>query len=160
MAIMQEREGFDFGIPIESDCAVLSDLVQNLINAGIEIHCMRDLTRGGLASVLIEIAHSAHWHIEITETELPVRENVNSACEILGFDPMYSANEGCFAIFVPASQRDKTLSCLKQHDQGRQACQIGQVVNKHAHGLVSLKTAMGVSRILDLLSGEQLPRIC
>ena len=160
IAIMQEREGFDFGTKIESDCVVLSDLVQNLISSGIEIHCMRDLTRGGLASVLIEIADSAKCHIEISETKIPVRENVKSACEILGFDPLYIANEGCFALFVPQSQVNDALSCLKQHDTGKQARQIGRVKTKSEQGMVSLKTALGISRVLDLYSGEQLPRIC
>ena len=160
MAIMQEREGFDFGTQIESDCVVLSDLVQNLISSGIEIHCMRDLTRGGLASVLIEIANSAKCHIEINETELPIREDVKSACEILGFDPLYIANEGCFALFIPQSQVNDALSCLKQHDFGKQARQIGRVKAKKEQGMVSLKTTMGISRVLDLFSGEQLPRIC
>ena len=160
MAIMQEREGFDFGTQIESDCTVLSNLVQNLISSGIEIHCMRDLTRGGLASVLIEIADSAKLYIEISETELPVREDVKSACEILGFDPLYIANEGCFALFVPQSQVNDALFCLKQHDTGKQALQIGRVKTKNEQGMVTLKTPMGISRVLDLISGEQLPRIC
>lgn len=160
IAIMQEREGFDFGTQIESDCAVLSDLVQSLISSGIDIHCLRDLTRGGLASILIELAHSAQCHIEINETDLPIREDVRSACELLGFDPLYIANEGCFALFVPESQAEKAISCLKQHESGKQACRIGQVKAMNSHGLVSMETAMGISRVLDLISGEQLPRIC
>lgn len=160
IAIMQEREGFDFGTQIESDCTVLSGLVQNLITSGIEIHCMRDLTRGGLASVLIELAGSAQCHIEIDETDLPVREDVQSACELLGFDPLYIANEGCFALFVPESQADEALYCLKQHESGKPACRIGRVKSLNSQGMVTLNTAMGISRVLDLISGEQLPRIC
>lgn len=160
MAIMQEREGFDFGTPIQSDCAVLSELVQELIAANIQIHCMRDLTRGGLASVLIEIANAAKCHIEINEINLPIREEVKSACELLGFDPLYVANEGCFALFVPESQVDHALCCLKKFEQGKQARQIGNVINNSEKGMVSLKTTLGISRILDLFSGEQLPRIC
>ncbi len=160
MAILQEREGFDFGTKIESDCTVLSDMVRDLISYGIEIHCMRDLTRGGLASILIELATTAQCHIEINETGLPIREDVKSACELLGFDPLYIANEGCFALFVPESQKDQAISCLKQHPSGKQACRIGQVKPLKPRGGVSLKTSMGISRVLDLISGEQLPRIC
>lgn len=160
IAVMLEREGLNFEHSIESDCADLSGLVQDLIKAGVEIHCMRDLTRGGLASGLIELASTARQHFEITETSLPVNQDVNSACEILGFDPIYIANEGAFVLFVPEQQSEYCLSILRQHPLGRQACRIGYVKSIHAQGMVTLQTAMGVSRVLDLLSGEQLPRIC
>lgn len=160
IAIMLEREGMNFDSNIASDCADLSGLVQDLLKADIEIHCMRDLTRGGLASGLIELAASSHHAIKIDETALPIHQDVSSACEILGFDPLYIANEGCFALFVPQAQAAQTLSVLHRHPLGKQACQIGTVTATHSKGSVTLKTAMGISRVLDLLSGEQLPRIC
>ncbi|MDI1291357.1 MAG: hydrogenase expression/formation protein HypE [Methylobacter sp.] len=160
IAIMLEREGMNFDSNIASDCADLSGLVQDLLKADIEIHCMRDLTRGGLASGLIELAASSYHAIEIDETALPIHQDVSSACEILGFDPLYIANEGCFALFVPQAQAAQTLSVLHRHPLGKQACQIGTVTATHSKGSVTLKTAMGISRVLDLLSGEQLPRIC
>lgn len=160
IAVMLEREGMNFDSNIASDCADLSGLVQDLIQAGIDIHCMRDLTRGGLAGCLIELATASHHAIEINETSLPVHPDVNSACEILGFDPIYIANEGCFALFVPNAQTEQTLAALCRHPLGQQACLIGKVKAAHPKGLVTLQTAMGISRVLDLLSGEQLPRIC
>ena len=160
IAVMLEREGLNFESTLKSDCADLSSLVQLLIQAGIDIHCMRDLTRGGLASCLIELATASHHAIEINETALPIHPEVKSACEILGFDPIYIANEGCFALFVPEAQTEQTLAALQQHPLGQQACLIGKVKAVHTKGLVTLQTAMGISRVLDLLSGEQLPRIC
>ncbi len=160
IAIMLEREGMNFDSSITSDCADLSNLVQDLLQAGIEIHCMRDLTRGGLASGLIELAAASHHAFEINEIALPIHQDVNSACEILGFDPLYIANEGCFALFVPEAQAAQALSALHRHPLGKQACQIGTVKATHPQGTVTLQTAMGISRVLDLLSGEQLPRIC
>ncbi|MGZ8238664.1 MAG: hydrogenase expression/formation protein HypE [Methylobacter sp.] len=160
IAVMLEREGMNFDSNIASDCADLSGLVQDLLQTGIEIHCMRDLTRGGLASCLIELAATSRHAIEITEAALPVHQDVNSACEILGFDPLYIANEGCFALFVPKAQTEQALSALHRHPLGQQACRIGEVKAAHPRGAVTLQTAMGISRVLDLLSGEQLPRIC
>ena len=160
IAIMLEREGMNFEHAITSDCADLSGLVQDLIQADIDIHCMRDLTRGGLASGLIELATASKHHIEINETALPIQQDVNSACEILGFDPLYIANEGCFALFVPEAQTETALVALHRHPLGQKASLIGHVKSTHQKGLVTLKTATGISRVLDLLSGEQLPRIC
>lgn len=160
IAIMLEREGMEFENAIQSDCADLSGLVQNLISAGVQLHCMRDLTRGGLASGLIELASTSKHHFEIKETSLPVQDDVKSACEILGFDPLYIANEGCFALFVPESASEQTLACLHQHELGKQARIIGKVVGTHDKGMVTIETAMGISRVLELFSGEQLPRIC
>lgn len=160
IAVMLEREGLEFESDIISDCAVLSPLVQDLLQAGIDIHCVRDLTRGGLASCLIELAHSANVYIEISETSLPIIEPVRTACELLGFDPLYIANEGCFALFLPPEQVDSALAVLKKHAAGQHACQIGTVKTAHEKGLLTLSTSMGIVRGLDLLSGEQLPRIC
>jgi hydrogenase expression/formation protein HypE len=159
IAIMAQREGLAFETAIESDCADLSGLVRELLDAEIEIHCLRDLTRGGLASALIEIAQSAAADIEITETAVPVREDVQGACEILGFDPLYVANEGRFAAFLPAGQAERALEILRKHPLGESAAPIGRVTGP-SPGAVHLRTALGVSRVLDLLSGEQLPRIC
>jgi hydrogenase expression/formation protein HypE len=160
IAVMLEREGLDFDSDIVSDCAVLSPLVQDLLQAGIDIHCLRDLTRGGLASCLIELANAASVHIEINETALPINDAVRTACELLGFDPLYIANEGCFALLLPPEQADKAVSILQKHQAGQFACQIGAVKSAHERGLLTLNTAMGIVRGLDLLSGEQLPRIC
>ena len=160
MAIMLAREGIAFDSHLQSDCADLSGLVQTLLADGLDIHCMRDLTRGGLASGLIELACASHSAFDIDEPALPIHADVQSACEILGFDPWYIANEGCFVLFVPATQTEQALSLLHQHPLGQQACVIGEVKQTHPQGLVTLQTAMGISRVLDLLSGEQLPRIC
>jgi hydrogenase expression/formation protein HypE len=161
IAIMLQREGMNFSHNIVSDCADLSRLIQDLIQSGVDIHCMRDLTRGGLASAMIELATTSSHHIEIDETALPIQADVNSACEILGFDPLYIANEGCFALFVPEADARKTLDTLLQHPLGQPAAVMGTVKNVHKNGgLVTLRTGTGVSRVLDLLSGEQLPRIC
>lgn len=160
IAVMLEREGMNFEHRIQSDCADVSGLVQELLKAGIEIHCLRDLTRGGLASALIELASASKLEFELSESDLPVREDVNAACEILGFDPLYIANEGCFAAFVPEPQTEAALAVLRRHPLGQQARRIGQVKFPHSHGRVTLQTPIGVNRVLDLLSGEQLPRIC
>ncbi|MGR8940708.1 MAG: hydrogenase expression/formation protein HypE [Gammaproteobacteria bacterium] len=160
IAVILEREGLNFAHEIESDCADLSGLVGDLLKAGVEIHCLRDLTRGGLASILIELAAAAQLHLEIIEAALPVCAHVKSACEVLGFDPITIANEGAFVLFVPETQTDHALSVLQQHPLGRQACLIGQVKAAHPRGIVTLENIMGVSRVVDLFSGEQLPRIC
>jgi hydrogenase expression/formation protein HypE len=151
MAIMAVRAGLEFESMIESDCAPVYPLVQALLEAGMTIHCLRDLTRGGLASAVVEIAESAHLHIHLDERLIPVREDVRGACELLGLDPMYVANEGRFVCFVPAAAREEAL--------GAAACCIGEVSADPA-GLVTLQSHIGVSRIVDMLSGEQLPRIC
>ncbi|MGZ8136004.1 MAG: hydrogenase expression/formation protein HypE [Methylococcaceae bacterium] len=160
IAIMLEREGMNFDSNITSDCADLSGLIQDLLKNDIDIHCLRDLTRGGLASGLLELATASRHALEINETSLPINADVQSACEILGFDPLYIANEGCFALFVPEAQTEKASAVLHRHPLGQQARQIGKVKAQHPKGLLTLQTAMGISRILDLLSGEQLPRIC
>jgi hydrogenase expression/formation protein HypE len=154
MAIMAVREGLEFESLIESDCAPMAESVLALLDAGIEIHCLRDLTRGGLASGLCEIAKTANVHIHIEEAKVPVNEDVRGACEILGLDPFYVANEGRFVAFVPPKDSKKALSVL-----GDQARQIG-VVSEGTDCLVTLKSAIGATRILDMLSGDQLPRIC
>ena len=159
IAIMATREGLDFETTIESDCAPLNDIVGLLIKAGIDIHCMRDLTRGGLASALNEIAQDASRSIQINEACVPVTEQVASACAIMGFDPLYVANEGRFIAFVPENQSSRALEILQKHPLGQGACRIGEVLGE-SRPVVTLKSHIGANRILDMISGEQLPRIC
>jgi hydrogenase expression/formation protein HypE len=159
MAIMAVREGLAFETTIESDCAPLAGLVSGLLSAGIAVHCLRDLTRGGLASALIEIAEAAKVQIHIREVAIPVGEEVRGACEILGFDPLYVANEGRFVSFVPSDKADRALRILRSHPLGKDATIIGVVAEKPA-GLVTIESRIGATRIVDMLSGEQLPRIC
>jgi hydrogenase expression/formation protein HypE len=164
MAIMALRDGLAFESTIESDCTALSPLVLALLNAGIEIHCLRDLTRGGLASALVEIAAVARVHIAIDENAIPVCEEVRGACELLGLEPLYVANEGRFVSFVPAAEAEHALAILRAHPLGADACHIGSVIAlQEGHlptGLVTMRSQIGVSRVVDMLSGEQLPRIC
>jgi hydrogenase expression/formation protein HypE len=159
IAVMAAREGLSFETNLESDAADLSGLVMQMITAGLEIHCMRDLTRGGLASALNEIAKAAKLRILIEESSIPVCEPVRAACELLGLDPLYVANEGRFISFLPAEQVELAIEILHSSPLGEGACVIGQV-GEDETPLVSLKTSLGVHRVLDLLSGEQLPRIC
>jgi hydrogenase expression/formation protein HypE len=168
IAIMAVREGLEFETTIHSDTAPLADLVLELLAAGIEIHMLRDLTRGGLASALNEIAPEADLGIAIDENLIPVTEDVQGACEILGFDPIYVANEGRFVAFVPQAQAEKALQIMRSHGTDRNsginrhhayACQIGNVTDSST-SLVVMSSKIGATRIIDMLSGEQLPRIC
>lgn len=159
VAIMAMREGLEFESTIESDCAPVAKTVLQLLEAGLQIHCLRDLTRGGLGTTLIEIAESADMHIGIDETKLPVREDVAGACEVLGFDPLYLANEGRFIAFVPQAEAERALQVMKTGPGGEFATQIG-TVDRASRGRVTLKSRIGTTRIVDMLSGEQLPRIC
>jgi hydrogenase expression/formation protein HypE len=158
ISIMARRQGLEFETTIESDCAPLCGPVQALLQGGIEVHCLRDLTRGGLASALVEIALKAGVHLEVSEAELPVQEEVRGACEILGLDPLYVANEGRFAAFVPEAEAERALEILRNCPLSAGACRIGAV--RAGRGQVTLKSRIGVSRVVDRLSGEQLPRIC
>jgi len=160
ITIMSVREGLQFETTIESDCAPLWSLVHALLDNGIAVHCLRDLTRGGLASGLNEIAQAAGLGIEIDERAVPVQEEVRGACEILGFDPLYVANEGRFIAFVPEEQAARALEILRANPLGANAARIGAVAAASPHPVVTLKSQIGATRILDLLSGEQLPRIC
>src|ERR1035437_1456648 len=153
IAIMAAREGLEFETAIESDCAPLASLVQELITDGVNIHCMRDLTRGGLASALVEIAESAALEIKIEEDKIAVREDVKGACEILGFDPMYLANEGRFVLFAPESDAAQTIKIMNAHEQGVGAARSGEVPDRPSG--VILKIFIGGSRIVDMFTGEQ-----
>ena len=159
ISIMAMREGLSFESTIESDCAPLWEPVAALLAAGVEIHCLRDLTRGGLSSGLIEIAETAQVRITIEEALIPVREDVSGACEILGLDPLYLANEGRFVVFVAEHETARALDILSQCAVTSGAVRIGQVREKPA-GMVTMKSRMGTERVVDMLSGEQLPRIC
>lgn len=159
IAIMAQREGLEFETTIESDSAPLNGIVQNLIREGLEIHCMRDLTRGGLASALVEIAGASNHNINIIESDIPVREDVEGACEMLGFDPLYVANEGRFIVILPEKDVKKALSIMKKSEYGKESKIIGKVTDENK-GLVTMKSKIGAARIVDMLSGEQLPRIC
>jgi len=159
IAIMAMREGLRFESTIESDCAPLWEPVSALLAAGVGIHCLRDLTRGGLSSGLIEIAEIAQVRICIKEMLIPVREDVAGACEILGLDPLYLANEGRFVAFVPEHDTAQALDILSQHAVTTGAVRIGQVLEKPA-GMVTMNNRLGTERVIDMLSGEQLPRIC
>jgi hydrogenase expression/formation protein HypE len=159
IAIMAEREGIAFESTIESDCAPLAGIVASLLEANLEIHCMRDLTRGGMASALVEIAEAAQIHIGIEEGAIPVREDVRGACEMLGFDPLYVANEGRFVAFVAAQDAQRALVAMRAQPVAADARIVGRVTDAPA-GLVTMRSRIGASRIVDMLSGEQLPRIC
>ncbi len=159
MAIMAAREGLRFESAIESDCAPLWAPVRDLLASGVEVHCLRDLTRGGLVSALNEIAGGAGVGITIDERKVGVREDVRGACEILGFDPMYVANEGRFVAFVPAADAGRAVEALRRHPVSAEAGIIGNVRAEGA-GVVLVRSLLGSTRVLDMLSGEQLPRIC
>lgn len=159
MAIMSVREGLAFDSIIESDCAPLNDLVAMMCNATPQIHVLRDPTRGGLASALNEIARASQVGISIDERTLPVPPAVYSACELLGMDPIYVANEGKLVAIVAADVADELLAQMRQHQRGKKATIIGEVVEQHP-GMVVAKTGIGGTRVVDMQIGEQLPRIC
>jgi len=159
IAVLAVREGLSFESDIQSDCAPLSSVVSDLIDNGIHIHCLRDLTRGGLGCALVELAEAARLCIHIHETSVSVRDDVQGACEILGLDPLYIANEGRFVCIVPPSEAQHSLEILHNHPVSTNASVIGEVKNANA-GIVTMATAIGTTRIVDMPSGEQLPRIC
>ena len=159
MAILAQREGLAFESPIESDCAPLWPAVAALLAQGLEVHCLRDLTRGGLATAVIEIAETAGVAVALEEAAVRSIGPVRGACEILGIDPFYVANEGRFVAFVPPAQADTALAVLTATAPGGPPAQIGSVRAGPA-GEVTLRSVIGVERVLDRLSGEQLPRIC
>ena len=162
IAVMSAREGLSFASDIVSDSAPLHHVVADLLQQGVSVHCLRDLTRGGLANVLNELAESSKQKFMIDESRISIRETVHGACEILGLDPLCVANEGRFVLFVPANECKKALSILHRHWVSELATAIGEVVLSPTplSPPVTLRTIVGTHRILDLLSGEQLPRIC
>jgi hydrogenase expression/formation protein HypE len=159
MAVMAKREGLTFEPTIESDCAPLAASVLELIRHGVEIHCLRDLTRGGLATALVEIAQAGHRHISVDEGLIPVTDQVRGACEILGLDPLYVANEGRLIAITPEEHAEKALSVLCSCFPALRPTIIGRVT-KEEPDWVTLKTLVSAERVVEMLSGEQLPRIC
>jgi hydrogenase expression/formation protein HypE len=159
IAVLSVREGLEFEAAIESDCAPLWRPVQALLEAGVEIHCLRDLTRGGLSSALNEIALAARLALRVEEARIPVREAVSGACEMLGLDPFYVACEGRFAAIVAPRDSARAVEVLRRFPVSAAAAEIGRVEDGPP-GTVILRSRIGASRVLDMLSGEQLPRIC
>jgi hydrogenase expression/formation protein HypE len=159
VAIMAQREDLAFDVPIRSDTAALHGLVAAMVEAVPDIHCLRDPTRGGLATTLNELAQQSRAGMVIRENAIPVREEVKAACEFLGLDPLYVANEGKLVAICPAGEADRLLAAMRAHPLGREAAIIGEVT-EDAHHFVQMETAFGGKRIVDWLTGEQLPRIC
>lgn len=160
IAIMSVREGLEFETQLQSDSAPLHDIVARVLDvAGDRVHVLRDPTRGGLASTLNEIASAAKVGIRLNEAQIPVDDAVRGACEILGLDPLYVANEGKFLAIIAREVADQVLAAMRAHPLGKEAAIIGAVVDEHP-GKVYLRSRIGGMRVVDMLSGEQLPRIC
>jgi hydrogenase expression/formation protein HypE len=159
VAVMSCREGIEFGTTVESDSAPLHGLVADLVDAGIDLHVLRDPTRGGLAATLGEIASAARVGIEVVERDIPVPPEVRDACGLLGLDPLQVANEGKLVAVVAPEHADRALATMRAHPLGAGAARVGTVVEGHP-GVVVLRTGLGATRVLDLPIGEQLPRIC
>ncbi len=160
MAIMAQREGLEFSSPLISDCGSLVPMIEVLLREGIEVHCLRDLTRGGLATALVELAETSKMEFKIKEDAIGVSEAVNSACEILGLDPLYVANEGRFVAFIPKHQEKDTLKILRAFPEGKEVGTIGEVIGRSVSPSAILKNSFGTQRYLYRLVGDQLPRIC
>ena len=159
IAVLSCREGLSFSTQLESDCAPLNRLVAEMLNASLNIRCLRDPTRGGLATTLNELAEQSGVSIRIEEERVPVREEVLAACEMLGLDPLYIANEGKLVAIVKAEDADIILKAMRRNPYGREAVTIGEVSAKKP-GRVVMRTTIGASRIVDMLVGDPLPRIC
>jgi len=159
IAILAQREGLEFESQIQSDSAALHTLVASMLATGGAIRCMRDPTRGGLSSTLNEIATQSGVGVELLEQEIPVREEVQGACEMLGLDPLYVANEGKLVAIVDPTAAQEIVATMRQHPLGQEAQIVGTVTESN-RGLVIMRTALGTTRIVDMLAGDQLPRIC
>ena len=159
MAVMTSREGLSFQTQVKSDTVALNSLVEEMLNVTKGIQAMRDPTRGGVAATLNEFARSSKIGIQIDGDQIPVKPEVHGACEVLGIDPLYVANEGKLIAVVPDNRAEEILSVMHQHPHGKDAAIIGVVVEDHPE-IVTIKTGLGVNRILDMPVGEQLPRIC
>lgn len=159
IAVLSEREGIAFESNIESDVAPLNKLVQEILKVTKNIHVLRDPTRGGLSSTLNEIATHSNVGIVISEEKIPIKEEVLGACEMLGFDPLHVANEGKLIAILPKKEAEKVLQAMRNNPYGKEAAIIGEV-KEEPKGKVLVKTLIGTNRILDMLVGEQLPRIC
>jgi len=159
IAVLSQREGLSFSTKLQSDCAPLNKLVADIIKVSPQIHCLRDPTRGGLATTLNELAKQSKVGIKIEEDKIPVREEVQAACEMLGFDPLYVANEGKLVAIVAPEDAEAVLKAMRKNTYGKDAAVIGEVRQEHP-GRVVMKTRLGASRIVDMLVGDLLPRIC
>ncbi len=159
VAIMSLREGLGFEATVQSDCASLNGLIADMVKTAPDIHVMRDPTRGGLAATLNELAHQSGVGMELIEDDMPIRDEVRGACEILGLDPLYVANEGKLLAICAEEDAEKLLATMKAHPLGEQAAIIGTVV-EDKNSFVQLRTGFGGSRVVDWIAGEQLPRIC
>ena len=159
ITILSQREGLEFESPIVSDCAALHTLVAAMLEASPAIRCMRDPTRGGLSSALNEIAAQSRVGMELDESTIPVQEAVRGACELLGLDPLYVANEGKLVAIVEPEHAERILAAMHAHPLGKEARVIGRVTEGN-QSMVMMRTTLGTTRIVDMLSGDQLPRIC
>ncbi len=159
MAIMASRNFNNFKTEIISDCTCLNHMIKEIVDTNCQIKFMRDATRGGIATILCELAENNNIGIEIEESRIPVNENVRGMCELLGFDPFYVANEGKIIIITPPEDADKVVEVMRLNDFGKDSVVIGEIINNH-FGKAILKTNIGGKRIIDMLAGEQLPRIC
>ncbi|MDQ6623060.1 MAG: hydrogenase expression/formation protein HypE, partial [Verrucomicrobiota bacterium] len=159
IAIMSVREGIEFETVLESDSAALADLTSAMLAACPEIRCMRDPTRGGISSALNELTKASRVGVRLDEAAIPIQREVHAACEMLGLDPLYVANEGKLLAVVPADAAENLLATMRQHPLGKNAAIIGEIVADRSH-MVVLKSRVGGERVVTMLSGEQLPRIC
>lgn len=159
MAVMSVREGLEFETELKSDCAPLHGLAQLMLETCPGIRCMRDPTRGGLATALNELAAASHVGVRIEERSIPIRREVSAACELLGFDPVYVANEGNLVAVVPAAEAEGLVDAMRTHPRGRNAAIIGEILRERS-GIVCMKSIAGGERVITMLTGEQLPRIC
>jgi len=160
LAVLSSRPEFSFKTNIVSDCAPLSSLIEDILKISDKVHALRDATRGGIATVLIELSEKSHTLFDIFEDKIPVKREARSLCEFLGLDPLYIANEGKMLIFVDASHADKVLDAMKKNKYGHNSRIIGEVIKKMEFGAVAYKTKIGTTRFLDKFYSEQLPRIC
>ncbi len=159
IAVMSQREGLRFSVPIQSDCAPLNKMVAEMLSVSAKIHCLRDPTRGGVATTLNEIARQSGVGVRIEEDKIPIHDGVRAACELLGFDPLYVANEGKLVAVVAPEDAEKVLEKIRHNRYGIEATIIGELTAEHK-GKVVMRTRLGSLRIVDMLSGELLPRIC
>jgi hydrogenase expression/formation protein HypE len=159
IAVLSRREGIQFNTIVESDCAPLNSLVADILKVSRNVHCFRDPTRGGLATTLSEIARQSGVGIAIEENSIPIHKGVRAACELLGLDPLYVANEGKLIAIAPAGDADSMVAAMRQHKYGKNAVIIGEVIPEYP-GKVIMKTRIGSRRIVDMLTAELLPRIC
>jgi hydrogenase expression/formation protein HypE len=159
IAIMSVREGIEFETVLQSDTAPLHSLAQKMLKVSPGLRAMRDPTRGGVSSTLNELAEASHVGVRLRESAIPIRREVHAACEMLGLDPLYVANEGKLIAVAPADEAERLVAAMRQHPLGREAAVIGEIVSDHP-GMVVMQSRAGGNRVVTMLAGEQLPRIC